>query len=74
MMPKGSEHGDEEYCPRNKKGHEPDWPSTSVTQDRTTVYIDVACKHCGRSGCIASIDKTEVKPSRGTHGTWEVSW
>jgi hypothetical protein len=32
--------------------HEPDLASVQVTHDGGEAYIDVSCKHCGRSGCI----------------------
>ena len=47
------EFGTEESCPPNNCGHEPDWTSAHVEFDGDA-YIDVACTHCGRSGCIGS--------------------
>ena len=47
------EFGTEESCPQNDGGHEPDWTSAHVEFDGDA-YIDVNCKHCGRSGCIGS--------------------
>jgi hypothetical protein len=45
---------DAEWCPKNTRGgHEPDWRTVTITDDRE-LYIDVACKHCGRSGCLGS--------------------
>jgi len=48
------EFGTEESCPQNDGGsHEPDWTSVHTEVDGDT-YVDVACKHCGRSGCIGT--------------------
>ena len=44
--------GDEVRCPRNSGGHEPDWDTVSVEDDGDESYVDVHCKHCGRSGCV----------------------
>ena len=52
------EYGTEDLCPKNPNGpHEPDWSSTSVESDGGTVYVDITCKHCGRSGCLGSVEK-----------------
>jgi hypothetical protein len=50
------EFGTEDRCPKNDGGHEPDWASAHVEFDGDP-YVDVACKHCGRSGCIGSAEK-----------------
>lgn len=47
------EFGTEESCPQHRGGHEPDWTSVHVEFDGDA-YVDVACKHCGRSGCIGA--------------------
>lgn len=49
------EFGTEEKCPNNEAGHEPDWKSVSVEMDGEQAYVDVACMHCGRSGCVGSV-------------------
>lgn len=43
----------DESCPQDDGGHEPDWTSAHVEFDGEA-YLDVNCKHCGRSGCIGS--------------------
>jgi len=52
---------DENVCDKNPNGknHEPDWNSVFVMPDGDGVYVDVNCKHCGRSGCIG-VEKTLV--------------
>ena len=45
--------GIEDRCPKNDGGHEPDWTTTHVECDGDA-YVDVNCKHCGRSGCVGS--------------------
>lgn len=40
-------------CPKTNKPHVPDWNTVSISYDVET-YIDVACKDCGRSGCVGS--------------------
>jgi|GEM_PF-6206851 len=39
------------FCPQNPAGHEPDWTSVHIEFDGDA-YVDVVCKHCGRSGCV----------------------
>lgn len=48
------EFGTDESCPRNHGGHEPDWSSAHVEFDGGA-YLDVVCKHCGRSGCVGPV-------------------
>ncbi len=51
---------EDEKCdkgPSNK--HEPDMTSTSITGEADGIYVDVNCKHCGRSGCFAHFTKTD---------------
>lgn len=43
--------GSEGSCPRNRAGHAPDWASAHIEFDGDA-YVDVICRHCGRSGCI----------------------
>ncbi len=47
-------HDPDEVCPENPAGHEPDWNSVESSSDQGITYIDVSCKHCGRSGCIGT--------------------
>jgi hypothetical protein len=45
---------DEDYCEKSEDNkHEPDWGTVTVQHDVDT-YIDVNCKHCGKSGCIGN--------------------
>ena len=55
--------GIEDRCPKNDGGHRPDWNTTHIECD-VEMYVDVACKHCGQSGCIGSEAKL----------TEEISW
>lgn len=49
----------ETKCPKNNDGpHEPDPNSLTVQHDGSDAYVDVNCKHCGRSGCVAKLDLT----------------
>ena len=44
-------HVEDDSCPDTASGeHEPDWLSVSVDRDAPAGVIDVACRHCGRSG------------------------
>lgn len=44
-----------DLCPdSDDKKHEPDWDSINLQSDGGTWYVDVNCKHCGRSGCVGS--------------------
>lgn len=53
--------GDDNHCPESTDHkHEPDTNTLSVQYNRDAVYIDVNCKHCGRSGCIGKLNPTEV--------------
>lgn len=46
---------EEDVCPESPDGkHAPDWRSVSTTHDGGESYIDINCKHCGRSGCVGS--------------------
>jgi len=36
------------------KLHEPDWDSVTPTWDHGRLFLDVSCKHCGRSGCVGT--------------------
>lgn len=51
-----NQYGTSDWCPHNPDGmseHEPDW-TTLVEYWDGELYIDVNCKHCGRSGCIGT--------------------
>lgn len=37
--------------------HEPDWDSISTQWDGDEEYVDVCCKHCGRTGSLGGIAK-----------------
>ncbi len=39
--------------------HEPDMASASILFGPEGIYIDVNCKHCGRSGCFGHFVKTD---------------
>lgn len=56
-----AEYGTEEICPKHAAGHEPNWNTVTVEADGGTVYLDVCCKHCGRSGCITTIKRLEAE-------------
>jgi len=45
---------DEDICTVTNLPHEPDWNSVHVESDGGEYYVDVNCKHCGRSGCIGT--------------------
>ena len=51
--------GDENRCPENATGHEADLSSAHIERDGDSLYVDVECRHCGRSGCIAVIKADE---------------
>ena len=55
--PATPDHGTEDDCPKNATGHEPDWHSASLTIDGGETYLDLACRHCGRSGCLGTISE-----------------
>ena len=45
----------EDVCPESPTGkHEPDWGTIEETSDDEETYVDVSCRHCGRSGCIGT--------------------
>ena len=45
----------DDVCEKGTDGiHEPDWSSVSIEHDGDETYIDINCKHCGRSGCVGS--------------------
>lgn len=52
------EFGDEESCPSNKQGHEPNWATLAPAGDGINHghadrgVVDVECRHCGRSGSV----------------------
>jgi hypothetical protein len=50
----GSIHPDD-VCPGSPTGrHEPSWGSVTIESDGDELYVDVNCRHCGRSGCIGT--------------------
>ena len=49
------EMAEAERCNASPDGkHHPDPSTVHVTYDGSA-YVDVNCKHCGRSGCLAAI-------------------
>ena len=48
----------EELCPDTGKRHIPDWASVQMTTTHDCSCIDVNCKDCGTSGCVASVEHT----------------
>lgn len=56
-----AEYGTDDKCPNNAPGgHQPDWSSLSLQSDGGVIYVDVACKHCGRSGCLGTLSQLEA--------------
>lgn len=54
---------DEDTCKKSTaedKKHEPDWNTVKIDHDGGGVYVDVSCKHCGRSGCIGNLRTLEL--------------
>jgi len=48
--------------PEKCNQHEPDLKTLHIEYDGDTAYIDVNCKHCGDSGCIAKLpDNDEIQ-------------
>ena len=45
----------DDLCPKTNKKHEPVWASVIVHSDGGETYVDVACKDCGRSGCVGTV-------------------
>ena len=45
----------DDVCPKAAGGHEPDMHSAHITSDGGEQYVDVNCKHCGRSGCLGTL-------------------
>lgn len=51
------EYGTETSCPqRNGQPHVPDWTTLHTSID-VDVYVDVSCRHCGRSGCLGTVKR-----------------
>lgn len=48
-------YGSKAICHASQSGHEPDWKSVTTEWDGDTLYLDVPCMHCGRSGCIGTV-------------------
>lgn len=46
---------DDLICPKTGKCHWPDW-STAHEEEDGALYLDVKCKHCGRVGCIGTVE------------------
>lgn len=60
-LPTVPEYGTEDRCPQHEGGHEPDYSSVTLDHDGTgEIYVDVACRHCGRSGCVARLSLHDV--------------
>lgn len=57
----GQRFGTEDVCPNNEQGHKPDWTRVTTSSDGGQVYLDVPCKHCGRSGCLGSVGEVEAE-------------
>lgn len=55
---------EDDRCPSTNKRHEPAMESASLQWDGDTLYVDVNCTHCGRSGCLGKFDTL----------TKEISW
>lgn len=52
----------DDACPSHRDGiHEPDWRNITIEHDGDETYIDVFCKHCGRSGCIGTQKTLEAE-------------
>lgn len=49
----------DDICPETGKRHTPAWDTLHMSQDGQEWYVDVNCKHCGRSGCVAAQSKLE---------------
>ena len=48
---------EDDKCADSPTGkHEPDWHSTTTEFDGGQLYVDINCKHCGRSGCVGAYD------------------
>ena len=48
---------EEEYCPSSpSEVHIPDWHTLTTDFDGETLYLDVNCKYCGKSGCVGKED------------------
>lgn len=45
--------------PEPKCNHTPDWKSISLEWDGDDLYVDVACKDCGQSGCVGTAKTLE---------------
>ena len=44
----------DDICPKTKVRHIPDWQSTKLEWDGDTLYVDVNCRDCGKSGCVGT--------------------
>lgn len=40
--------------------HEPDTRTLHVDHDGDQAYVDVSCRKCGASGCVAKFDPDDV--------------
>ena len=46
---------DDLFCPNSDTDtHEPDWNTISLANDGERFFVDVNCKNCGHSGCVAT--------------------
>lgn len=48
------DHDDDWCCGSDDHKHAPDWSSTTTQYDGDQLYVDVNCRHCGRSGCVGT--------------------
>lgn len=49
----------DDLCEKTGKRHKPDWKSVNEQWDGDTLYLDVNCADCGRSGCIGTSSTLE---------------
>jgi len=47
---------EEDIC-EDGKDHDPDWNTVTTEWDGDTLYVDVNCAKCGRSGCVGSVEQ-----------------
>ena len=51
----------DDYCQVAPDGkHEPNLQTLHIEYDGDDAYIDLNCKHCGRSGCAGKFAPAEV--------------
>jgi hypothetical protein len=49
-----------DVCPKTNKRHVPDYNTVTTEWDGDTLYVDVNCKDCGRSGCVGKVNEEEI--------------